>query len=1696
MRIPGTRRSRLVVLLSLAGLAVVIGLLLFARVRALYRNLGPLVVQELQRQLGREVAIGRVDVHVPGRVVMDQVAIAAGKRLSGGALARARQVVLTYSWSGIFSFHPDVVGSIRRIDIKDPSLLLVREPSGRFNVQDLFKPRRGAPPTHFRAQITVTHGRLFYEDYKAALAPLPAVNEVGGIDGALEFSTYPRLTAHLTGAGRRGRAGRIEATTLINVPTGQLLVQAYAADADAAYWARYLARTPAARVESGRANLDLVVTRTAAKAPLEFVVNLAARGLGVKVARLNAPIQAGRGFAQITSHGVKLEASARLAGMPVQVSGNILNFKNPQVALSVSGTGMTLAAVRRVLPQVPAVPGLNFIAPGAAQAWVLGPAARLYATGTLTLSAAAWRGERIQVGQIAWRFHAGMLQLDRITASEPGGGRLSATGWVQLAPGPASVYVTGQASQIDLADLPGLPPRTRLDGTGDVQFAVSGTRQDLHGGATVRLFHPSFNSARLDAVVARLDYQDGVLYVRSLQAADPRGRLNAAGTVARNGDLNLQVRAKGIDLAALMAPFSRQRASGIAYFSGSIDGTVRQPRLAGQLQVYGGRIGPVDTDYAGGEVVLLPDRVETTGLMLRIYPGQVTVRGSAGGWREGHTLLDLHARGADLSVARLLAMASLKTRASGTLSGRLTLVGSLPAPVATGTLQVDDLLVAGTHLGTAAARLETDGRRLQVRQASIQGEALAATAQGSIGLVAAAPESPNRNRNRNRNPNRKAVDSRLRLGLRLGLGAPGGPAPSAAPTPAARLAGTRTITKESPLDLTFAVQKLDLARAASRGGLGVLLAGIARVTDGVVRGRLGAPVVTARAEVAPLAVNGVAFGGLSGQIAYTREQITLHDVALREGSGAIRVTQASLRPETGKPLNALTVDAKVDSFPLQRLAEIALRSATVRNGGPSPTSSPSGFEQVSGSVSGTLTARPETNAPGAPVLWTATLAAPSLTVPGYRLAPDTGAANPANTQPLSVGLEVQASYSMAGRLALDRLAITRGDGILLARGMVVPEGGRDAQGRELPQGQVTLRVDATDIPMGLLEPLAPSLHPLRGTSELHLDAAGSLRAPAIQGSLDVDKLALAGIPFTHFAIPFIRVGAPQGGGLGSIQIENARLAEDDKDHPSGEHYLTMDGTLPFRWQTNDRGMVVGGRVPADAPLSVTVRLPAQSLDLFNTLSKVDPKTVSPRLAPTLAALGSLSAVSGSLSADVHIAGTRTQPDASGNFQINGGAFQPQRGETRFDQIAVRLGFSGNRIQVQQFTGRSSNGGTFQGSGDVSGIALGVGDQAPAAQINLALALNDLHYTERNLSTVLQERFRGTLRTVARGHPDQRAPLHLTGDWRAPTLEGEIDLLNTRLALPASLPEAKPRAAVPVPNPNFLLDVRLARDVWLENPVLRMQMAGDLPIRGTLAEPSVHATLTVQRGQMTYPTARFRVEGTVEIAYSPTASTPDATSTPTTLRVDLTATSRIRGTDPNTGQRQSYDVTLNIRGPLTAQAYQPGASLISETRPGQQLTIEATSNPPLSQEQILALLGQESAIQAITRGGVSAENALRQTVTDTLTGSVLPTLFTPLTSSIERWLGLEEFSVEFAFDEPLQLLMTKKIYGPFFVTYTQALNTSGFNSTSPSSTVSPATSLNLSTLEIFYKLSNRYRLGYRIEQPSNKHVVTLDTTFRF
>src|SRR5437899_1991958 len=96
MRVRGNRRARWVALALILAVLGVLGLLAYHRVVFLYRNIGAMLVDRLQQQLGREVAIKGVDASHPGRVMLTDVAVAANVRIKEGALLRAPRVLILY----------------------------------------------------------------------------------------------------------------------------------------------------------------------------------------------------------------------------------------------------------------------------------------------------------------------------------------------------------------------------------------------------------------------------------------------------------------------------------------------------------------------------------------------------------------------------------------------------------------------------------------------------------------------------------------------------------------------------------------------------------------------------------------------------------------------------------------------------------------------------------------------------------------------------------------------------------------------------------------------------------------------------------------------------------------------------------------------------------------------------------------------------------------------------------------------------------------------------------------------------------------------------------------------------------------------------------------------------------------------------------------------------------------------------------------------------------------------------------------------------------------------------------------------------------------------------------------------------------------------------------------------------------------
>ncbi len=258
-------------------------------------------------------------------------------------------------------------------------------------------------------------------------------------------------------------------------------------------------------------------------------------------------------------------------------------------------------------------------------------------------------------------------------------------------------------------------------------------------------------------------------------------------------------------------------------------------------------------------------------------------------------------------------------------------------------------------------------------------------------------------------------------------------------------------------------------------------------------------------------------------------------------------------------------------------------------------------------------------------------------------------------------------------------------------------------------------------------------------------------------------------------------------------------------------------------------------------------------------------------------------------------------------------------------------------------------------------------------------------------------------TTEGGAPE--LPLRLGGNLQVSNAQivggGTGDGPVTRLSL---LPDA-PR-----------LDVRLAlgSDVELVNSSLHARLGGDLALSGVPSSPLLLGTVEVLDGQVRFPNSRARIdEGRVSINM---ARDPETDLPRTRLEVDATAH----------GQAGRYAVTLHLRGPVQLDARGGGENV--------NFHVDATSNPPLSQDQVFAQLLGVMPSGSGSAGVGPTNQAYAQ--------AVLQVVSAPFFSGFERGvaeaLGLSSVSFEYRFNEPLAFEFSKALGNRVLVTYRRSL----------------------------------------------------------
>lgn len=213
-----------------------------------------------------------------------------------------------------------------------------------------------------------------------------------------------------------------------------------------------------------------------------------------------------------------------------------------------------------------------------------------------------------------------------------------------------------------------------------------------------------------------------------------------------------------------------------------------------------------------------------------------------------------------------------------------------------------------------------------------------------------------------------------------------------------------------------------------------------------------------------------------------------------------------------------------------------------------------------------------------------------------------------------------------------------------------------------------------------------------------------------------------------------------------------------------------------------------------------------------------------------------------------------------------------------------------------------------------------------------------------------------------------ATLRLSGSARSPVLGGDVRLHGGTLTVAT----AAPGPGVGAPNLAFDVSVR-AESLDLVAGPMRTRVDGRVHLGGTARAPLASGRLDATGGSIAALNTTFvLLEGNATFAES-------------------------RGVMPTIFARAQ-----TVVGSTTVTAVVQG--------PADHPELLLASDPPMPQDQILAVLGRQAGLGSVAAGDV--ESLLRQQLTSFL--------FRRVEEAIMRQLGVNEFRLEYAADQPLQL----------------------------------------------------------------------------
>ncbi len=625
-----------------------------------------------------------------------------------------------------------------------------------------------------------------------------------------------------------------------------------------------------------------------------------------------------------------------------------------------------------------------------------------------------------------------------------------------------------------------------------------------------------------------------------------------------------------------------------------------------------------------------------------------------------------------------------------------------------------------------------------------------------------------------------------------------------------------------------------------------------------------------------------------------------------------------------------------------------------------------------------------------------------------------------------------------------------------------------------------------------------SLQNLTGGGTAEIVASGTTASPILEASINLrnvgvhDPLSNADQVISRIDVSHMTV---QEGKIDTDIIEVSKAGTDALGQPA-KFEANARGSVDFSWKP-----VFAGQSPfiqKDAAFDVTANVPEQSLSILTLFGQN---------------LGITS--DGRFALRAHIFNTLDDPRVFGALTLNANRLQLGTTQTGLYRTGLRdvqgqIDFRNDSIAIHDgFTARTQ---VFGADGKEDPKQMGAPILLTGSLPLKGSVVEGIHlrsdkvvFNETPVSGSRVNGLTSNLLRAAAAKGQAAVNLNVSGSLADPTLGGMVTLSETTVSPPSDYGGGGGGSSSFPINPNFDLMLRLDKNVRAQNSALNAVVQGNLTIKGRLyadagnaAPPTptdpaatlntangaaaansrprklglnVVGKLTIPEGRLTLPTARFTIlpPGQIMVAYP----APDASAggLPTLgVDVDLKARTYLTATSLS-GTRKRYAVTVTARGPLSGATLDPSTG---DARMSLNFTTDpndlATSQGGL-QQRLAGVLGGD----ALGQFGRNPGQVLAQQLTNVFTSAVIPSVF----DNFAKAAGFEEFSVNYDPVQRLNLLISRQIVGPFYVTYNRTLGST----------------VEMYDLKLSLRFKERYQLSYE-QNETNEQRTLLEGVFRF